>query len=71
MRIMHKYLGVPAREITVPGLVGDVREWEINPVVEERTELIAAADEETTAAVEETTAELEETTAALQETTLE
>jgi len=83
MGIMHKYLGVPAREITdqytVPGrLYGDVREWEINPVVDHGTKSIAAAVEETTAALEETTAaleettaELEETTAALQETTLE
>jgi len=31
MLIMHKYLGVPVREIEVPGMEENVREWEVNP----------------------------------------
>jgi hypothetical protein len=34
----HKYLGVPVREITAPGLDENVREWEINPVADDGTD---------------------------------
>jgi hypothetical protein len=38
MQIMHKYLGVPVRVITTPGLDENVREWEVNPVADDSTD---------------------------------
>ena len=38
MQIIHKYLGVPVREITAPGLGENVREWEVNPVADDSTD---------------------------------